>query len=1132
MQRNILLEAAARALATQSGASVVQATAAINSWLRQNTRGERTEASDISRLNDLITNKNNTQATTLSELSENAKNYTNESDHTPLFHDTPNRSSNNKKPTETNDNTPPTTNQNNSANNNTQNPTEPSENIGDDTAAVEDPSTSSANNSVGDSTGQAKTRSFPSNYFDESYRSPLENKAAFEKLLEEGYTIQQILALHAFLPLRPELTQLTRTAFDTPDQAAATAYDLVYRANENFSSLTITDALEFGALIVRNENDGKFYVTMPNLGLPRSVDPGTLPQSNELVAYIHTHPFASADGAQIGFSLADVIVALQKDSDAYVLMNGSMVRLSLEGSRWEKLTQAEKDRALNLLAFNAKNIKGKYPSFANSASTDAQKILSELGLTLTHFDRFESMRAPDTNQNFDVKHGLIASQALQRVFEVLPLTSFGRIVIAPLPTTVPLNGDINNTTTPTKNSDVAHESNSTSTLQSDGELVQSEVYGTQTVTLDVSGADVRNNAIDVSSKYASLADARLDLAKESQNTYFYYKGPIELGGKEVEAIISGGSVWHDFYKQTWQNPPEPVAVKVSNYVLQNSLVSEVDTVVVLGGAAGYNVAMFADNLNAEVISIDSDPASRYFVPKAIEKRAKEKGKDANELSNRVTTVTSSFENADLPNGIDVVWSSSLSFISHEDAANVVHKTTEAMSPNGTFGITIFGPDHHLRDTAGITTYSEADVRALLENEGLEIVSIERERTTTTFTSGQTGTLDQFHVIARKRTAGDNSTNDKTLSSNVEAMGSDNLSPSRTDWKSKLNDPSHLEFDSNGSVAIDQTDLTVEAQSAQSRFDRRHKGYSMTEAVNDYVLAGSFEAFVETWKQKTNSAALTVFDLADMISVICNLKKPASLHDLMHMVGYYGISEVQENAGDPVASGSRRENTLIANLSEKYFDPDTAPEEREQLLVNLWRELLNPTQNLFMQTDRTRVRGRLQRTIENWAEELSVIPIEERPAYVVALLWQTMKSAGFLAHFDTAELAQLKSELTAAFEAYSTPIEISTDAYGLVSVKLGEQRTRALERFSDSLEKQLFTQSEGLPVDMASIVALQLLLANASVRENYIGINFGTPADPYQEVHSFARNNPGITKIDMSELLELKRELETAKKALQ
>jgi tellurite methyltransferase len=172
----------------------------------------------------------------------------------------------------------------------------------------------------------------------------------------------------------------------------------------------------------------------------------------------------------------------------------------------------------------------------------------------------------------------------------------------------------------------------------------------------------------------------------------------------------------------------------------------------LGAGAGLQTAALA-GAGWSVIAVDADPASRPYVDRSLSRtadRIRSRGGDPTALMGKVLNAQKPFAAFRFPrdNTTDLVYSGSLSFVPQAEAEQVIDRAHQSLKPGGTLVISLFGQDHGLKNRFGVTTWREAEVRALLKD--FDIVSLSHNKQQTKFSDGTTGPQDLIEVTAVKR----------------------------------------------------------------------------------------------------------------------------------------------------------------------------------------------------------------------------------------------------------------------------------------------------------------------------------------------------------------------------------------------
>jgi SAM-dependent methyltransferase len=143
----------------------------------------------------------------------------------------------------------------------------------------------------------------------------------------------QIGALKALGPDRELLRGLPEHRFATQNEAISAVYQLIERARQR--DPRIEHSLELGGVIF--EDNGAWRASLPVLGEANGVEPGMLAQRGQTQGrflYYHVHPPADhLARTAVGFSLDDLVYAMESNSGALVSQRGRIYRLDLD-STW------------------------------------------------------------------------------------------------------------------------------------------------------------------------------------------------------------------------------------------------------------------------------------------------------------------------------------------------------------------------------------------------------------------------------------------------------------------------------------------------------------------------------------------------------------------------------------------------------------------------------------------------------------------------------------------------------------------------------------------------------------------------------------------------------------------------------
>ncbi|SNT29994.1 Methyltransferase domain-containing protein [Noviherbaspirillum humi] len=205
--------------------------------------------------------------------------------------------------------------------------------------------------------------------------------------------------------------------------------------------------------------------------------------------------------------------------------------------------------------------------------------------------------------------------------------------------------------------------------------------------------------------------------------------------------------WQPHYEKIKNNPPLPTLVNFLNDWVKGS--RPPGLAVDMGAGAGLQTAALS-RYGWDVVAIDADAASPYYVRQALARNRDRAhaNKRSSDGYGRVVIKVQKFQDVKLPpdGTVDLVWSGSLSFVPRKDMPAILQKVRRALGKDGRLVITLFGPEHHLTGSAGITVWKEEEVRAVLK--GFRILSLQRKKTTTEFTNGS-GVYDLVEVDAVK-----------------------------------------------------------------------------------------------------------------------------------------------------------------------------------------------------------------------------------------------------------------------------------------------------------------------------------------------------------------------------------------------
>lgn len=209
------------------------------------------------------------------------------------------------------------------------------------------------------------------------------------------------------------------------------------------------------------------------------------------------------------------------------------------------------------------------------------------------------------------------------------------------------------------------------------------------------------------------------------------------------------SPWREYYETTKNEAPSPWLLSFLRERIRAGEPMQ-GKAVDLGAAVGAQTRLLA-TLGFEVLAVDADPASPFYIESNLRQaRERSKPKGGAPLG-QVTTQVVDFDNFIFPEpgAVNLVWSASLSFTSPEQVRTIVKKIEQSLAEGGYFIGTVFGPDHGLKALKpDLSLWSAEQLTELLSN--FEMIKMERLTEQGQYSDGVTRPSDLMQFVVRKR----------------------------------------------------------------------------------------------------------------------------------------------------------------------------------------------------------------------------------------------------------------------------------------------------------------------------------------------------------------------------------------------